>query len=148
MSNDLQTGQCLCGAVRFRFRFARHHLQACHCGQCQRWTGGSPLIGARVEDTEIEGEDNIARYHASDFGERAFCRVCGTTLFWKMQDGPVNFLCAGLLDDQTGLEMKEEIFIDRRAPWLKPWVDASQSTEAEEIAKFDAWMASREQSDD
>ncbi len=144
MSEDLKTGQCLCGEVRFRFSTSAPGLQACHCHQCQRWTGGSPLIGIRVSDVAIEGEDNIARYHASDFGERCFCRKCGTTLFWKMQDGPVDFLCAGLLDDQTGLEMTEEIFADRRAHWLRPWKDASQSTEAEQIAKFDAWMAGRE----
>ena len=147
MSSKFQTGQCLCGAVKFRFSMPKRALQACHCHQCQRWTGGSPLIGARVEDTEIEGEDNIERYHASDFGERAFCSICGTTLFWKMRDGPVNFLCAGLLDDQTGLEMKEEIFVDRRACWLKPWDGASQSTEAEEFAKFDVWIAARDTQD-
>lgn len=144
MAPEQQTGQCLCGAVRFRFSLPARTLQACHCGQCQRWTGGSPLIGVEVQDCSIEGEDRIGRYHASDFGERSFCRDCGTTLFWKLQDGPVDFLCAGLLDDQTGMTMTKEIFVDRRAHWLPAWNDASQSTEAEEIAKFDAWMARRE----
>ena len=138
---ELKKGECLCGAVKFRFSQPTADLQACHCRQCQRWTGGSPLIGVKVRDVQIEGEDRIGRYHASAHGERAFCKDCGTTLFWRMQGRGVDFLCAGLLEDQSGLSMTEEIFVDCRADWQPPWPDAAQSTEAEEIAKFQAYVA-------
>jgi len=135
-----RTGQCLCGAVTFRGSVAPG-LQACHCVQCQRWTGGGPLLTARVADLEIAGEARIAAYHASEWGERAVCGTCGSTLYWRMQGRPVAGVAVGVLDDQTGLTVTEEIFVDHRPPWLKPWAGASQSTEAEEMAKLQEYLA-------
>ena len=131
-----RTGGCLCGAVRFTATLPKTGVQACHCGQCQRWTGGGPLLSVRVADLEITGEDAIATYAASDWGERAFCQTCGSTLYWRMQGRPVAYMAVGLLDDQSDLSVTEEIFIDHRPGWLPPWPGATQSTEAEEMAKL------------
>ena len=87
------------------------------------------------------GEDRIAAYHASAWGERGFCAACGTTLFWKMQDKTARSIAVGTLDDQSGLAVTEEIFVDHRPSWLRPWPGAVQSTEAEEKAKLDAYFA-------
>ncbi|MEO0913000.1 MAG: GFA family protein, partial [Pseudomonadota bacterium] len=114
---------------------------ACHCSQCRRWTVGGPLYSVRVDIEEISGDAQIAAYHNSKWGERAFCGACGTTLYWRMQGKPVAFVAPGLLDDQSGLEVKEEIFTDFRAPWMAPVDGASQSTEAEEMAKLEAFLA-------
>ena len=135
-----RTGGCLCGAVRFTARLPEPAIQACHCRQCQIWTGGGPLFTVRVEDMEITGTGAIAAYHASDWGERAFCRTCGTTLYWRMQGHPPRSVAAGVLDDQSGLTVTEEIFVDHRPGWLPAWDGASQSTEAEEQAKLDAFL--------
>lgn len=137
---DAPTGGCLCGAVRFTATLPEGKVQACHCTQCQRWTGGGPLFSVRVADLQIAGEDSIATYHASDWGERAFCRTCGATLYWRMQGRPVAYVAAGLLDDQSGLTVAEEIFVDHRPGWMRPWPEAAQSTEAEEQAKLDAFL--------
>ncbi len=135
-----RTGQCLCGAVTFRGDVAPG-IQACHCVQCQRWTGGGPLMSVRVRDLEITGEDAIHAYRASDWGERAFCGTCGSTLYWRMQGRPIAYVAVGLLDDQSGLAVTEEIFVDHRPGWLKPWDGANQSTEAEEMAKLEEFLA-------
>ena len=135
-----RTGQCLCGAVTFKADVASG-IQACHCGQCQRWTGGGPLVSVRATDLEIAGADRVAAYHASKWGERAFCGTCGSTLYWRMQGRPVAYVAVGLLDDQSGLTVTDEIFVDHRPPWLKPWPGATQSTEAEEMAKLQEFLA-------
>ena len=137
---DVRTGQCVCGAVRLRATLPSPGFQACHCQQCQRWTGGGPLYAIRVDDLEIEGEDSIAAYHASEHGERAFCRECGSTLYWRMTGKPVRFIAVGLLDDQSDLELTEEIFVDRRPGWLPACAHASQSTEAEQMAALEAYL--------
>ncbi len=134
-----KTGSCLCGAVSFEGSFAPE-LQACHCVQCQRWTGGGPLIVARSDDLRITGADQIAHYRASSWGERGFCKACGSPLYWRMQDGPVTQIAAGLLDDQSDLHMSEEIFVDHRPAWLPPWPEAGQSTEAQEFEKLRAFQ--------
>ena len=147
MTNEVRSGQCLCGAVQFRFQLSNDGIQACHCKQCQRWTGGSPLFSVRVDDLTIDGEGKLGRYHASTHGERAFCSICGTTLFWRMQGQPVNFVQVGLLDDQAGLTVTSEIFVDQRADWMPPWHGATQSTEAEELARLDDFLAKQEVTD-
>lgn len=144
-NGERRTGRCLCGAVRYDVRLARPEIQICHCGQCRRWTGGPGYFAVSVEDARIEGADKIVHHRLSEWGERAFCGACGATLYWRMQGGPVTNVAAGGLDDQTGLAVGEEIFTDRRADWIAPWPHASQSTEAEEMAKLDAHLAASPQ---
>lgn len=133
--------QCLCGAVGFEATLADDVIHACHCTQCQRWTGGGPLYTVRVKDVAVTGEENIRSYRASDWGERAFCGACGTALYWKMQDGEIGFLPVGLLEDQSGLHVGEEIFVDTRPGWLPHFEGATQSTEAEQQAQLAAYLA-------
>lgn len=133
-------GQCLCGAVHITATLPKPEIQACHCSQCQRWTGGGPLYAIRVKDLEITGEDAIQTYNASEWGQRAFCGTCGTNLYWKLQGRSTAFVSPGLLDDKTGLELTEEIFIDHRPGWLPARAGASQSTEADMKAQLTAFL--------
>lgn len=136
----LRSGGCLCGAVRFTAR-VEPGVQACHCTQCQRWTGGGPLLSVRVHDLELTGTEAIQAFRASEWGERAFCGTCGATLYWRMQGRRIAYLAVGLLDDQSGLAVTEEIFTDHRPGWLPHWPDATQSTEAQEQAKLATFLA-------
>lgn len=140
MTGARATGACLCGAVRVDAVIGDALITACHCGQCRRWTGGGPYFSTAVTDARIEGEESVGLHRASDWGERGFCRHCGTTLFWKMKDRPIHNLAAGLFDDQSGLEVTQEIFADRRPHWHTGWPDAPQSTEADELAKLNAYL--------
>lgn len=130
-----RTGSCVCGAVRFTARI-EPGIAACHCQQCQRWSGGGPFFVAQASELNITGEDSIAGYHASAWGERGFCGTCGSNIYWRMQGGAITNVAVGLLDDQSGLHMASEIFVDYRPAWLPAWPNASQSTEAEEMAKL------------
>ena len=141
MAEDRRTGQCLCGAVRFSATVTAPDIQACHCVQCQRWTGGGPFLSVRTAGLEMSGEERIATYHASQWGERGYCGTCGSTLFWRMQGRPARSIAVGALDDQSGLTVTEEIFIDYRPDWLPAFEGAAQSTEAEEQAKLAAYLA-------
>ena len=135
-----RSGGCLCGAVRFDCILSEPTLQACHCVQCQRWTGGGPLIVVHVEKLAIADETTIGRFHASDWGERCFCTKCGSTLYWTMKGRATESVGVGLLDDQSGLTMTHEIFVDHRPDWLPEWPDAAQSTEAQEFAKLEDYL--------
>jgi hypothetical protein len=136
-----RTGQCLCGAVQFTCRTPEARLQACHCVQCQRWTGGGPLIVAHVVDLVIADDATVGRYHASAWGERCFCTNCGSTLYWCNKGQQPSAVAVGLLDDQRGLSMRDEIFVDHRPDWLPLWPAASQSSQEETIAKYDSDLA-------
>ena len=135
-----RTGRCLCGKVSFTAD-AADNILACHCGQCQRWTGGGPLFSVMAKNVEVSGGEDVTAYHASDWGERVACDTCGSILWWKMRGKPENSVALGLLDDASGMRVTEEIFVDYRPDWLPPFEGASQSTEAQEIEKFEAYMA-------
>ncbi|SHH53637.1 Uncharacterized conserved protein [Marivita hallyeonensis] len=142
----LKTGQCLCGAVSFRGD-VDETAQACHCTQCQRWTGGGPLFAVRVRDLELTGEDHIRTYNHSDWGDRAVCETCGSTLYWKLTGRSVAFVALGLVDDQSDVTITEEIFVDYRPAWLSPFEGATQRTEAEMKAQLAAFLEKEKRHD-
>ena len=114
------TGHCLCGDVRYSARLGALEVGACHCSMCRRWSGG-PLLAVEVEEGSVKFEDagRISTYRASEWGERGFCRNCGTVLFWRMQDGSHFALCAGTLDDDVALSFTTEIFIDEKPAYYE-----------------------------
>ena len=135
-----RTGKCLCSAVSLTAKISDPKLTACHCTQCQRWTGGGPMVSVRVDALDIHDTSSVQEHSVSEWGVRAFCRNCGSTLYWRMADAPAKFISVGLLDDQSGLRLTEEIFVDYRAEWLEPVPGASQSTEAEQLALLQEYL--------
>ncbi len=109
-------GQCLCGAVRFTAYGMGDTFSTCYCQMCQRWSGG-PYRGVCVpsEKLEITGRENIVTIQISSFAERAFCRKCGSGIWWRMVAGPYvgkTSIPVGLLDDRTGLKAGSVTFSD------------------------------------
>lgn len=114
-----KSGGCLCGAVRFDARNVPDTFSICHCEWCRRWTGSALLeVSVKTEDLTWKGTDNIAFHASSDWAERAWCKVCGTNLYFRhtkedkwfgSTDVPI-----GIFDDATGFTLNYEIFIDHK----------------------------------
>lgn len=135
-----RSGACLCGAITFDATTRDAKVGACHCTQCQRWVGGGPLYSIGVSQIAFKGEDNIREFALSDWGLRAFCQNCGSTLYWRMKDGPVKHIAPGLLDEQSDLRLTEEIFVDYRPDWVRAEPGADQSTEAQQMALLKEYL--------
>ncbi len=105
-------GQCLCGAVRLSSPEARE-IGVCHCGFCRRW-GGGPLLAVHCgPDVRFEGGEHIGVFASSAWAERAFCRVCGTHLYYKLLPTGEYFVPAGVFDS-TDFELSSQIYIDKK----------------------------------
>lgn len=130
------SGRCLCGAVRISADGVSPHASACHCGMCRRWCGGGPLFAVASASIAIEGEDSVGVYTSSDWAERAFCKQCGTSLFYRFRGSPRVFLSAGVLDDLSGVELSREIFVDRKPGLYALAGEHPRLTEAETLALF------------
>src|SRR3546814_1410971 len=83
-------GFCHCGAVRFSVdAYAPVPYLRCHCSICRKTAGGGGYainLGAKADTLEVEGEEAIAVFHATDDGEespaeRRFCSRCGAALW-------------------------------------------------------------------
>jgi hypothetical protein len=110
-----RSGQCLCGGVRFTFRPAEPEIDACHCRMCQRW-GGGPGLSIKADGVAdiTQGRDLVVAYKSSEWGERSFCRACGSHLFFSAPSVGYFGVSAGTVDDLSDLSLTTEIFIDRK----------------------------------
>jgi len=105
-------GHCLCGAVSFNSQKAKE-IGACHCGFCRRW-GGGPLLAVHCgPNVKFMGEDHIAAFASSEWAERAFCRKCGTHLYYKLLATGEYFIPAGAFESND-FEIASQIYVDKK----------------------------------
>ena len=108
------TGRCLCGDVRFRLAGELLDAGACHCTQCQRWSGPYwSAVNVRQDELVLEnGDESLAWYPSSEHAERGFCLLCGSSLFWRQSSPEAERVAVsiGALDQPTGLKAQYHIF--------------------------------------
>lgn len=129
------TGGCLCGSVRYTV-VAPPRVHVCHCKMCRRWSGGPSLALANAESLTIEGEANLAVYASSAWGERCFCRVCGSNLLWRSPKLGMTSVMAGSLDDESALTITSQIYVDSKPPYYDFANQTSMKTEADIVARI------------
>ncbi len=105
-------GGCLCGAVQVTLFEARPGLDICHCAMCRRW--GGPFIGVSGKRHEVSGEDNVTAYRSSNWAQRAFCKTCGSNLWFDFLPGNHRGFLTGLFDLPASFTIREQIFIDHK----------------------------------
>lgn len=114
-----RTGGCMCGAVRFAATDVPDQFGICHCEMCRRWTG-SALLGVSVPTDRIRwtNEAQIATLQSSEWAERAWCRRCGSALYYRVTaEGPFygkTEVPIGLFDDPNGFTLDNEIYYDMK----------------------------------
>ncbi len=127
------TGECLCGAVRYRIvAEAPKAMFLCHCTRCRKETG--TLHGANVffregELTFERGEEQLSRFALEGTRKkRWFCKTCGSPMPRQDANGMI-VLPAGSLDDGSMLTPDAHIFHDSRAEWAERAADAPRHSE-------------------
>ena len=130
------TGQCLCGAVKIKITGEHNEVGVCHCNMCRRWAGGPNMAVDVGKEIEIEGKDNVTVYRSSDWAERAFCKICGSNLYYRVVEPDSYIICAGILDDPAGLSLTGQIFIDEKPAFYDFANDTKNMTGAEVFAMF------------
>ena len=128
-------GKCLCGAVRVTAQSIKTHHHACHCGSCRKW-GSSPYFSVPSQGVSFEGEENITRYDSSEWAERGFCKICGSSLFYRLKNPETYYISVGIFDEPTDFTLVGEIFIDSKPDGYNFAGDHPRKTEAEVIAEF------------
>src|SRR4029453_14617451 len=99
------TGQCLCGAVRYRVPAEPMITRACWCRLCQYLGGGGNMVSVCFPSNAITIEGTLSDYcSVADSGNvmhRRFCPTCGTAMFSEAESRPhLIFVRAGTLDDR------------------------------------------------
>jgi hypothetical protein len=114
-------GSCLCGGVRFRVTPPFIRANHCHCSRCRKHSGTAVCTQSRVwreQFTLLQGDELISVYGAGEGAVKAFCSVCGSSLFggtWP--DGPQVSIRMGAFDDDPGIAPQFHTFVESAAPW-------------------------------
>ncbi|MEL6322846.1 MAG: GFA family protein [Pseudomonadota bacterium] len=140
--SETHAGHCLCGAVKLEGR-GSPKIEICHCDMCLHWHG-APGMAVMFEDRVhvVAGEEYIGVYESSDWAERAFCKKCGTTLYFKLKgDDAPHGAQAGLFDLPQGLTIHEEIFVDEQPDYYRFDTNAPRFTGAEMMKRFEDYIA-------
>jgi hypothetical protein len=115
------TGSCLCGGVRFEVTLPFLRASHCHCSRCRKHSGAFGLTQGRTprEGFRLLQGDELVRVYRPDGGmAKAFCSVCGSSLFggtWP--DGPEVSIRLGALDDDPGIRPQYHSHTASAAPW-------------------------------
>jgi len=107
------SGKCLCGRVKFTAIPESNKMDACHCNKCRKWSGGL-IFAVPCVDLKIEDENEIKAFQSSDWGERLFCKNCGSNLFWRMLDRSIVAVMIQSFDNPSAFEFACEAFIDEK----------------------------------
>ena len=114
---EMATGQCLCGAVRYRVEGPLGDVLICHCEDCRRWHGHLSATSAVKRDDLVLLEEGALRWIESPRSDacarRGFCSECGSSLFWDAPGLTTISISAGTLDPPTGLRVASHWFVSQ-----------------------------------
>ncbi|MEM8937678.1 MAG: GFA family protein [Pseudomonadota bacterium] len=131
-----KSGQCLCGAIKFKATPKDNEVAVCHCSMCRRISAG-PFFGADCGDSvEFENEDSLGLYGSSEWAERGFCKKCGSVLFWRLKDGTHNHVSLNAFDEPGETMFSTEVFIDEKPEYYSFAQKTQQLTGQEVFALF------------
>lgn len=97
------------------------------------------MLAVGCSELRWEG-DEPTFFPTSDWAERGFCAKCGSSLFWRITTGKyrgVTSVTLGTLDDQEGLPLNREWFIDRKPSTYALAGERDLVTEAQAFAMLE-----------
>ncbi|MDV4143362.1 GFA family protein [Shimia sp. FJ5] len=121
MENNPTTGQCLCGAVKFRIAGEFESFFLCHCTRCRKDSGSAHsanLFSSTAKITWVLGEEQIKTFQLSgSLHVKSFCSQCGSALPVSQPEIGLLVVPAGALDSQFDMRPNAHICCSSRANW-------------------------------
>lgn len=121
MDNNPITGQCLCGAVKFRISGEFESFFLCHCARCRKDSGSAHsanLFSSIAKITWVSGEEKTKTFQLSGSRHmKCFCSDCGSALPVSRPDIGLIMVPAGSLDSQFDMRPNAHICCSSRANW-------------------------------
>lgn len=84
---------------------------------------------------EFSGTENITVFASSEWAERAFCRHCGTHLYYKLLATGEYFVPAGTFE-KTDFELASQIYVDKKPPYYSFSNHTPMLTEQQVIEQY------------
>jgi len=119
--DNLRTGGCLCGAVRFEAAGPARNLNFCHCTSCRRAAGASPVAWGSFEWSRFRlTRGMLSIYQSSPQASRGFCVQCGGALTYRNRQWPAEIdIALASLDEPAALVPAMHIWVQDKLPWVQ-----------------------------
>ena len=118
-------GGCRCGAVRYMLALdALPPTYACHCTDCQTWSGSAFSQQAVVAEDAIDVSGPIRIFELTSpsgrISRQRMCEICHTRIFNTNSARPgLAVVRAGTLDRSNELVVTAHIWTRSKQPWLE-----------------------------
>ena len=132
IDNDVISGSCLCGKVRYQISGPLHDASHCHCSMCRRQHGAAFATYAQFnagDFTWMAGEELVKDFSPNAGAGWCFCSECGSTL-GGTEDGRIMSITLGTVDGDPHIRPESHIFVGSKAPWVEIH---------DELAQHDEW---------
>ncbi|NKB98127.1 MAG: aldehyde-activating protein [Pseudomonadales bacterium] len=123
---EKQTGQCLCGEIRYSFTDEPIAAAHCHCLDCQKATGCgfATVFGLAGQDVELFGQESLGEFTLKARSglsvTRLFCQNCGSPMFTKAENNPdFIWIKAGSLDQSDWLKPTDSCWTGSAVIWAQ-----------------------------
>lgn len=119
-SEQIVTGGCYCGAIRFQTSAAPLTVSYCHCVDCRRATGAPVAAFLAFDDEAVEFSPNDGRRSSINPGvTRSFCPDCGSPLAARFDYLPGQvYIAVGILDHPETHAPRLHSYDSQRIDWL------------------------------
>ena len=129
-------GSCLCGACTFMATPLGEAANVCHCAMCRKWSAGMFMSVGCEDDIVFDDMAHVGTYRGSAWGERVFCKSCGSSLIWRMQDGTGAGVSMQAFEDPSQFALRMQWFIDKKPDNYALVNETETKTQAECFAMF------------
>lgn len=114
-------------------------MRACHCKECQRFTGSAFVTAIAVprEAITITGAMTTYTQPGGTSGlplHRRFCPRRGSPIIVQVEDSTRMAIMAGTLDDTTFFRPTANIFCEEAQSWVP------MSPDMEKHPRYDGWL--------
>ena len=121
------TGSCDCDAVVFELSGTLRDVVVCHCGQCRKTSGHYwAATSVPTPQLNLRQSEGLSWYRSSDVARRGFCKECGSSLFYQLDDEGRTSVGTGTLDGATGVRTTKHIIVKDKSDYYDIACQASQ----------------------
>tara|TARA_B100001173_G_scaffold79601_1_gene67958 strand:+ start:5095 stop:5517 length:423 start_codon:yes stop_codon:yes gene_type:complete len=123
MTEEIQSGGCLCGKISYQFNkseaISAHH---CHCLDCQKSTGSGKATILLVPDSSLEIDGNLKFFTVQGSGgshiSRGFCENCGSPLIsFVEENADIKFIKVGSINDSSWVNADSNFWSSTSNKW-------------------------------
>lgn len=121
MNDERLVGSCLCGSFKFSVDGPLGEVRLCHCDLCRRANGSAFSANSRVPRERwavLTDTTTIAEYQSSPGAWKAFCSVCGSPAYSRVEWDPDHVrVRLGTLPREAAARITAHVWVGSKAAW-------------------------------